>query len=84
MCREGRTDVRTDGWTYSPCVLQDYVPFGAAAQKPEKTASQNGKKWVFSNKEGDTTGDGPIEEEMHCTAYPNRDKTLQKRKNNMQ
>ena len=30
-------DVRTDGWTDgrtdSPCVLQDFVPFGAAAQK---------------------------------------------------
>ena len=25
---EGRTDIRTD----SPCVLQDFVPFGAAAQ----------------------------------------------------
>ena len=33
----GRTDVRTYGWTDgqtdSPCVLQDFVPFGAAAQK---------------------------------------------------
>ena len=33
----GRTDVRTyrrtDGWTDSPCVLQDFVPFGATAQK---------------------------------------------------
>ena len=29
----GRTDVRTDGRTDSPCVLQDFVPFGAAAQK---------------------------------------------------
>ena len=26
-------DVRTDGRTDSPCVLQDFVPFGAAAQK---------------------------------------------------
>ena len=23
----------TDGWTDSPCVLQDFVPFGAAAKK---------------------------------------------------
>ena len=34
---EGRTDRqtdgRTDGETESPCVLQDFVPFGAAAQK---------------------------------------------------
>ena len=28
-----RTDRRTDGRTDSPCVLQDFVPFGAAAQK---------------------------------------------------
>ena len=28
-----RTDGRTDGQTDSPCVLQDFVPFGAAAQK---------------------------------------------------
>ena len=27
------TDVQTDGGTDSPCVLQDFVPFGAAAQK---------------------------------------------------
>ena len=33
---DGRTDGRTDRWTderKSPCVLQDFVPFGAAAQK---------------------------------------------------
>ena len=30
-----RTYVRTDGWTDSPCVLQEIVPFGAAAQKAE-------------------------------------------------
>ena len=30
----GRTYVRTYGRTDSPCVLQDFVPFGAAAQKP--------------------------------------------------
>ena len=31
----GRTDERTNGRTdrNSPCVLQDFVPFGAAAQK---------------------------------------------------
>ena len=29
----GRTYVRTYGRTDSPCVLQDFVPFGAAAQK---------------------------------------------------
>ena len=29
----GCTDGRTDGRTDSPCVLQDFVPFGAAAQK---------------------------------------------------
>ena len=27
----GRTDGRMDGWTDSSCVLQDFVPFGAAA-----------------------------------------------------
>ena len=31
---DGRTDVRTDGRTDSPCVLQDFVPFGAAALLP--------------------------------------------------
>ena len=29
----GGTDGRTYGRTDSPCVLQDFVPFGAAAQK---------------------------------------------------
>ena len=32
--RAGGTYIRTDGWTDSPCVLQDFIPFGAAAQKP--------------------------------------------------
>ena len=32
--RDGRTDGQTNGQTDSPCVLQDFVPFGAAAQKP--------------------------------------------------
>ena len=36
MGRGGRTDGRMDGWTDSPCVLQDFVPFGAAAQKRKK------------------------------------------------
>ena len=31
---DGRTNERTDE-RKSPCVLQDFVPFGAAAQKPE-------------------------------------------------
>ena len=32
---EGRQkDGRTDGQTDSPCVLQDFVPFGAAALDP--------------------------------------------------
>ena len=30
----GRTDGRTYGWTDSPCVLQNFVPFGAAALLP--------------------------------------------------
>ena len=34
---DGRTDGRTDGWmdgrTDSPCVLQDFITFGVAAQK---------------------------------------------------
>ena len=34
----GRTDVHTDGRVYgrtdSPCVLQDFIPFGAAALLP--------------------------------------------------
>ena len=31
---DGRTDGRTDGRADSPCVLQDFVPFGAAALLP--------------------------------------------------
>ena len=27
-------DIRMDGWTDSPCVLHDFVPFGAAALLP--------------------------------------------------
>ena len=34
MQTEGRMDGRTDGRTDSPCVLQDFVPFGAAALLP--------------------------------------------------
>ena len=30
---DGQTHIYMDGWTDSPCVLQDFVPFGAAAQK---------------------------------------------------
>ena len=30
----GRTDGWMDGWTDFPCVLQDFVPFGAAALLP--------------------------------------------------
>ena len=30
----GRTDERTDGQTKVPCILQDFVPFGAAALPP--------------------------------------------------
>ena len=29
----GQRDGCKNGWTDSPCVLQDFVPFGAAAQK---------------------------------------------------
>ena len=29
-----QTEGRTDGWTDSPCVLQDFVLFGAAALLP--------------------------------------------------
>ena len=36
MGRGGGTEVRTYGRTDSPCVLQDFVPFGAAAQKVKK------------------------------------------------
>ena len=32
----GRTDGWTYGWTDSPCVLEDFVPFGAAAQKTDR------------------------------------------------
>ena len=40
---DGRTDGRTDGQTDSPCVLEDFVPFGAAAQK-EKEDDGNFRK----------------------------------------
>ena len=36
VCRDRQTYVQTDGRTDSPCVLQDFVPFGAAAQKEEE------------------------------------------------
>ena len=36
---EGGTDVRTYGQTDSPCVLQDFVPFGAAAQTATSTVT---------------------------------------------
>ena len=29
-----QTEGQMDGWTDSPCVLQDFVPFGAAALLP--------------------------------------------------
>ena len=40
--RDGRTNRRTNKWSNeqkSPCVLQDFVPFGAAAQKEMTHAS---------------------------------------------
>ena len=41
----GRTDGRTDE-RKSPCVLQDFVPFGAAAQKVKNTnQSPKGNMW---------------------------------------
>ena len=40
-----RTDGRTDGRTDSPCVLQDFVPFGAAAQKQALCDRKIVKKW---------------------------------------
>ena len=41
---DGRTYGRTDGRTDSPCVLQDFVPFGAAAQKGPQRGSANKAK----------------------------------------
>ena len=38
---------RTEGWTderKSPCVLQDFVPFGAAAQKEEGRKREKKKR----------------------------------------
>ena len=49
---QGGTDVRTYGRTDSPCVLQNFVPFGAAAQK-EKEKDKKDKyskfTWDFVN-----------------------------------
>ena len=45
---DGRTDVRTDGRTDSPCVLQDFVPFGAAAQK-EREEQVAHERYVVSD-----------------------------------
>ena len=42
--RVGGTDGRTDGRTDSPCVLQDFVPFEAAAQKKGEKKRQRKKK----------------------------------------
>ena len=41
----GRTDGQTDGWTDPPCVLQDFVPFGAAAQKHYIELTSVGMDW---------------------------------------
>ena len=50
---DGRTDGRTDGWmdrgTDSPCVLQDFVPFGAAAQGGGAAFHVIGKRLVLSS-----------------------------------
>ena len=40
----GRTNARTDE-RKSPYVLQDFVPFGAAAQKKERNRSPKGNMW---------------------------------------
>ena len=40
---DGRTDEWMDKWTderKSPCILQDFVPFGAAAQKEQVAQGQ--------------------------------------------
>ena len=46
---DGRTYVRTDGRTDSPYVLQDFVPFGAAAQKAKTNEESRRKEscWIF-------------------------------------
>ena len=45
---DGRTDVCRDGRTYrrtdSLCVLQDFVPFGAAAQKQRERKKERRKE----------------------------------------
>ena len=57
----GRTDGRTDGQTderKSPCVLQDFIPFGAAAQKVYKTLVFPSFNIIITNglKDGGTNG----------------------------
>ena len=48
---DGRTDERTDEQK-SPCVLQDFVPFGAAAQKGEKRKKREKKRKKKKKKGG--------------------------------
>ena len=45
------TDGRMDGWTDSPCVLQDFVPFGGGAQKKKARKKQRKKKKRISDKQ---------------------------------
>ena len=50
-----RTDGRMDGWTNerkSTCVLQDFVPFGAAAQKGRNRRTARRKECKKGGKVG--------------------------------
>ena len=40
--RNERMNKQTNKWTEVPCVLQDFVPFGAAAQKAKVISSSDG------------------------------------------
>ena len=49
---DGRTDGRTGG--NSPSVLQDFVPFGSAAQKPEIDRQTHNEPEIDGESDGDT------------------------------
>ena len=62
----GRTDERK-----SPCVLQDFVPFGAAAQKASKTlVFPLFGSWSRTDQRTDGRTNGRMDKASYRVAYP--------------
>ena len=45
-------DTQTFIWTDSPCILQDFIPFGTAAQKRKKREKKNKQQKKFKRQKG--------------------------------